>query len=76
MELLRGTSISEWCGPIGNDLGRPFHIDNLVVMWASVTAFGETECGNHQQIHHRQLLQSFYDAINTKIGKNCCTGAC
>ena len=43
--------------------GDPLHIANLVVMWASIAAFGETERGNHQQIHHQQLIQSLFDAV-------------
>jgi len=40
--------------------GDPFHIANLVVTWASVFAFGETENGAHRQVHHRQLLMSLH----------------
>ena len=42
-------------------LGDPFHIDNLAMTWASRIAFGDTESGKHEQLHHRQLIQSFFD---------------
>ena len=42
-------------------MGDPYHIDNLAVKWASVTAFGQTVRGDHRQTHHRQLLQSIHD---------------
>jgi hypothetical protein len=32
--------------------GDPFHIWNLIVIWALLAAFGDTDCGNHQQVHH------------------------
>lgn len=46
------------------DLGDGFHIANLVVQWASLGAFGETTKGEHQEKHHRQMVQSLYDGIN------------
>jgi len=41
--------------------GDDFHIVNLAVSAASLTAFGDTSRDNHSQIHHRQMLQSTYD---------------
>jgi hypothetical protein len=41
--------------------GDPFHIDNLIVKWASIGAFGDTERDNHSEVHHRQLLESIHD---------------
>jgi hypothetical protein len=38
-----------------------FHVDNLIVKWASITAFGETVQGMHEQIHHHQCLQCIHD---------------
>ena len=40
--------------------GDPYHVGNLVVTWASIFAFGETEKEDHSQVHHRQLMQSIY----------------
>lgn len=40
--------------------GDPFHIDNLIMKWASIGFGGETERGNHQMMHHRQLLQNLH----------------
>jgi len=40
--------------------GDPYHVGNLVVTWASIFAFGETEKEDHMQVHHRQLMQSIY----------------
>ncbi len=33
--------------------GDPYHVGNLVVTWASIFAFGETEKADHLQVHHR-----------------------
>jgi hypothetical protein len=38
--------------------GDMYHIDNLIATWASNCAFGQTDRGEHSQVHHRQLLQS------------------
>lgn len=40
--------------------GDPYHIANLCVTWASMFSYGETEKGDHSQVHHRQLLQSIH----------------
>ena len=45
-------------------LTDPFHNDNLAVKHASEAAFGKTIRGDHRQTHHRQLLQSIYDAYS------------
>ena len=44
--------------------GDLFHINNLIVTWASNIAFGETERGNHSEVHHCQLLQSLFDLVS------------
>jgi hypothetical protein len=41
--------------------GDMYHIDNLMCTHASNASFGETERGDHSQVHHRQLLQSLHD---------------
>ena len=46
------------CRPI--PYGDPYHVGNLVVTWASIFAFGETEKVDHSQVHHRQVLQSIH----------------
>eukprot|EP00956_Cyclotella_meneghiniana_P021672 scaffold39740_cov82-Cyclotella_meneghiniana.AAC.1 len=46
------------------NFGDPFHIANLVVTWASIGAFGDTEKADHTQVHHRQLLQSMHSLHN------------
>ena len=46
------------------NFGDPFHIANLVVTWASIGAFGDTEKAYHTQVHHRQLLQSMHSLHN------------
>ena len=42
--------------------GDPYRVGNLVVTWASIYAFGETEKEDHTQIHHRQLLQNIHSS--------------
>jgi hypothetical protein len=41
--------------------GDMYHIDNLIATHASNYAFGQTERGEHSQVHHCQLLQSLHD---------------
>ena len=40
--------------------GDPFHWANLAVMYASKGMAGDTVNGEHEQIHHRQLLMSMH----------------
>lgn len=42
----------------------PYHNDNLAVSHASKAAFGETDRGNFNLVHHRQFLQFLYDIVN------------
>ena len=46
--------------------GDFFHIWNLVTMWSSLGAWGETERGDMRQIHYRQVLQSFFDIFKVE----------
>ena len=48
--------------------GDTFHVGNLVVMWCSIAAFGETKHGNHKQIHHRQAIQDLWDCVSHNKG--------
>jgi hypothetical protein len=41
----------------------PTHINNLVVMHASITALGQLTRGDHRQTHHCQLIQSICNAL-------------
>mmetsp|Transcript_5656 Transcript_5656/g.15886 ORF Transcript_5656/g.15886 Transcript_5656/m.15886 type:complete len:972 (+) Transcript_5656:584-3499(+) len=40
--------------------GDLFHVDNLVVTHASIAAWGDVTKEDHQQVHHRQVLQSIH----------------
>jgi len=40
--------------------GDPFHWANLAVMHASKAMAGDTENGEHEQVHHRQCLMSMH----------------
>ena len=40
--------------------GDPYHWANLAVMHASKGMAGDTENGEHKQIHHRQCLMSMH----------------
>ena len=55
-------------------LGDPFHIDNLAMTWASKKAFDDPEPGNYSDLHHRQLIQSFFDIVVRD--RDGCVGKC
>ena len=40
--------------------GDPFHWANLAVMYGSKGMAGDTENGEHEQIHHQQCLMSMH----------------
>ena len=44
--------------------GDPFHVANLVAMWGLNAAFGEMRRGEHEQRHHRQVIQSMYGVVH------------
>ena len=39
-------------------LGDLFHVDNLIMQHARLAAWGDTEKRDHEQVHHRQAMQS------------------
>jgi hypothetical protein len=41
----------------------PYHNDNLAVGHLSKAAFGDTDRGNYNLVHHRQFMQSLYDIV-------------
>ena len=48
--------------------GDPFHWSNLAVMHASWAMSGDTENGEHEQIHHRQCLMSMHSLHSGDAG--------
>ena len=48
--------------------GDPYHWANLAVMHASKGMSGDTENGEHEQIHHRQLLMSMHSLHSDDAG--------
>jgi len=42
-------------------LGNFFHIQQLVINYMSEFSCGKTEKGNHDKVHHRQLIQTLWD---------------
>ena len=48
--------------------GDPYHWENLAVMNASKGNAGDTENGEHEQIHHRQCLMSMHSLHSGDAG--------
>lgn len=48
--------------------GDPFHWANLAVMHASLGMAGDTDNGEHEQVHHRQCLMSMHSLHSDDAG--------